>query len=149
MSYLYILTDSEKINANLYRISTHTGDLNKLLKRHRPYFPQPIILFFEPINHPQKLLSKIRNKFKANLQENLDGTSSKWFEGNIHEVISFILRYINTAGKLSGDIALMESNNLSTKDGAVDPKNIESNDKIQEAINLDFKSRMSVIDRWL
>lgn len=33
MTHLYILTDSDKIQSNKYKVGIHSGDINSLLRR--------------------------------------------------------------------------------------------------------------------
>jgi len=90
MSNLYIITDPDKIQVNLYKIGSWSGTFKDLLRRYVTYFPQVIVVLFYPIENARYIENQVKNRFIEDRQINIFGRRSEWIKGNINDIVSFI-----------------------------------------------------------
>lgn len=90
MTYLYILTDPEKIKDNQYKVGFTTCDTKGITQQYRRQLPCVKLLFHERFENAKELENMVKTKFKSSRISNSNNNLSEWFRHDINEIISFI-----------------------------------------------------------
>jgi hypothetical protein len=90
MSGIYIITNLEKMDGNIYKVGKHTGSQRKLLSRYRTYLIDPIIIFYVPSSETSELEKKLLELLKAHRINDMDDGETEWVKLPLADLLKIV-----------------------------------------------------------
>ena len=73
----YIISTPDKAAHNKYKIGSHTGSINKLIKRYATYYPDVVLHYFQYLENAYKIEGLLKNKLYDYRITNVRGRKSE------------------------------------------------------------------------
>lgn len=76
---VYIITNSDHMKENQFKIGKHTGEESVLLSRYRTYLLDPILIVYQPTGKYTNIIEKnLKNRTKQWAMRNNNGRKTEW-----------------------------------------------------------------------
>lgn len=82
-------------SSKIYKIGSHTGSKEKLIKRYITSCPDLNILFFREINRAREIERDFKRKYLKYRIPNINGNNSEWFLMKLDDIVSIISKMID------------------------------------------------------
>jgi len=91
---IYVLSTSEKIKRNIYKIGKHKGSQNKLLARYKTALINPVIYFYQHVNNYTIIENKIKSRLNQYRIRDENNRITEWVTLELSQIIKCIIDII-------------------------------------------------------